>query len=117
MFSPDPARADGWMLAPAKLRNGKTYDLFTGGGVSTEPRWSDPLYTRWAKVFERIANKGYADYRLEFGRAMCRLRNFHLAAGESPLDTFELVYVERVIQPPGEGEPILNEYRLWSHKC
>lgn len=117
MFSPDPAHADGWMLGPAKLANGDSYDLFTGGPVSTAPRWSDPLYTRWAKVFERIANKGYADYRLEFGRSFCRSRNFHLRPGDSPLDTFELIYMERVIQPPGQGAPVMNEYRIWSHKC
>jgi hypothetical protein len=117
MFSPNPAHADGWMLGPATLVDGTTYDLFTRGPVNTEPRWTDPLYTRWVKIFERMANKGYADYRLEFGRALCRTRNFHIRPGESPLDTFELVYVERVILPPGEGEPLLNEYRIWSHKC
>jgi Vitamin K-dependent gamma-carboxylase len=116
MFSPDPAQTDGWMLAPAKLADGGTYDLLTGGPVSTGPRWSDPLYTRWVKVFERIANGAYADYRLEFGRSFCRLRNFHLQPGQSALDTFELVYVERTINPPGEA-PTLKEYPIWSHQC
>jgi hypothetical protein len=116
MFSPDPAQADGWMLAPAKLADGGTYDLLTGGPVSTAPRWSDPLYTRWVKVFERIANAGYADYRLEFGRSFCRLRNFHLQPGQSPLDTFELNYVERTIHAPGEP-PTLKEFHIWSHQC
>jgi hypothetical protein len=116
MFSPDPAQADGWMLAPAKLKDGSTYDLLTGGPVGTAPRWSDPLYTRWVKVFERIANAGYADYRLEFGRSFCRLRNFHLQPGQSPLDTFELTYIERTIHAPGEA-PTLQEYKIWSHQC
>jgi hypothetical protein len=116
MFSPDPAQADGWMLAPAKLANGETYDLLTGGPVSTAPRWSDPLYTRWVKVFERIANNAYKDYRLEFGRSFCRLRNFHLQPGQSPLDTFNLVYVERTINPEGQP-PTLKEFQVWSHKC
>ena len=116
MFSPDPAQADGWMLAPAKLADGGTYDLLTGGPVSTAPRWSDPLYTRWAKVFERIANMGYTDYRLEFGRAFCRMRNFHLQPGQSKLDTFELYYIERTIHPPGQA-PTLQEYHVWSHTC
>jgi hypothetical protein len=116
MFSPDPAQADGWMLAPAKLADGTTYDLLTGGPTSTAPRWSDPLYTRWVKVFERIANAGYTDYRLEFGRSFCRLRNFHLQPGQSRLDTFELNYVERTIHAPGEP-PTLTEYHIWSHQC
>jgi hypothetical protein len=116
MFSPDPAQADGWMLAPAKLADGGTYDLLTGGPVSTTPRWSDPLYTRWVKVFERIANSAYTEYRLEFGRSFCRLRNFHLKPGQSRLDTFELNYVERTIHAPGE-EPTLQDYHIWSHTC
>jgi hypothetical protein len=116
MFSPDPAQADGWMLAPAKLADGGTYDLLTGGPVSTAPRWSDPLYTRWVKVFERIANAGYSDYRLEFGRSFCRLRNFHLQPGQSPLDSFELNYIERTIHAPGEA-PTLKEFHIWSHTC
>jgi hypothetical protein len=116
MFSPDPAQADGWMLAPAKLADGGTYDLLTGGPVSPTPRWSDPLYTRWVKVFERIANAGYSDYRLEFGRSFCRLRNFHLQPGQSPLDTFELNYIERTIHAPGEA-PTLQEFHIWSHTC
>jgi hypothetical protein len=116
MFSPDPAQTDGWMLAPATLADGGTYDLLTGGPVSTAPRWSDPLYTRWVKVFERISNEGYGDYRLEFGRSFCRLRNFHLQPGHSPLDTFELTYIERTIHSPGEP-PTLQEYHIWSHQC
>jgi vitamin K-dependent gamma-carboxylase-like protein len=116
MFSPDPAQADGWMLAPATLADGGTYDLLTGGPVSTAPRWSDPLYTRWVKVFERIANVGYTDYRLEFGRSFCRLRNFHLSPGESALATFDLTYVERTIHAPGQA-PTLQEYHIWSHQC
>jgi hypothetical protein len=68
------------------------------------------------KVFERIANSGYSDYRLEFGRSFCRLRNFHLQQGQSALDTFELIYVERTIRPPGQ-QPTLKEYHIWSHEC
>jgi hypothetical protein len=116
MFSPDPAQADGWMLGPATLADGDTYDLFTGGPVSAAERWSDPLYTRWAKVFERIPNVNYTGFRLEFARSVCRLRNFHLRPGESALDTFDLIYIERTIHPFGEP-PTLQEYHVWSHKC
>jgi vitamin K-dependent gamma-carboxylase-like protein len=117
MFSPDPARADGWLRAPATLVDGTTLDLLTGGPPTDEPRWTDPLYTRWVKVQERISSAAYADYLLEYSRSFCRLRNFHLRAGQSALDTFELYYVERTIQPPGDGPPMIEEHRLWSHKC
>ncbi|HUG05047.1 MAG TPA: HTTM domain-containing protein, partial [Candidatus Limnocylindria bacterium] len=118
MFSPDPARADGWMLGPARLTDGTTFDLYTGGPVdNTSERYSDPLYTRWVKVHERIANAGYGDYRLEYARHFCRARNLHLQPGQVPLDSFEMIYIERVVRPPGEGPPVFNEYHLWEHKC
>lgn len=118
MFSPDPAQSDGWMLGPAKLADGTTYDLYTGGPVdNTTERYSDPLYTRWAKVYERIANSAYGDYRLEYARYFCRARNFGLRTGQSPLDTFDLFYIERVVRAPDEGPPVRSEHHLWNHKC
>jgi hypothetical protein len=118
MFSPDPARADGWMLGPAKLIDGTTFDLYSDRPVEDRgERYSDPLYSRWVKVHERIANAGYGDYRLEYARYFCRARNLHLKPGQVPLDTFELFYIERVVRAPEEGPPVFNEYRLWQHKC
>jgi hypothetical protein len=118
MFSPDPARADGWMLGPARLTDGTTFDIYTGGPVdNVSERYSDPLYTRWVKVHERIANAGYGDYRLEYARYFCRARNLHLRPGQMPLDTFELKYIERIIRAPEEGPPVFNEHKLWEHKC
>lgn len=118
MFSPDPATADGWMLGPAELTDGTTFDLYTGRPADDRSeRYSDPLYTRWSKVHERIANVAYGDYRLEYARYFCRVRNLHLRPGEVPLAAFELIYVERVVRAPEEGPPLINEYPLWQHKC
>lgn len=117
MFAPNPASSDGWMLAPAKLADGTEVDLFTRRPPDEGPRYADPLYSRWAKVFERIADRDYATYRLEFGRMFCRMRNFHLSPGESPLVTFELDYVERVLQAPETGGELLLRHHLWSHVC
>ena len=116
MFSPEPAQADGWMLGPARLADGTSFDLYTGGPVDNSgERYSDPLYTRWAKVHERIASSFYGDYRLEYGRYFCRVRNLHLQPGQSPLESFDLYYVERIVRM---GEPdVRNEYHLWNHKC
>ena len=118
MFSPEPARADGWMLMPAVLSDGTTMDLLTGGPVDDRSeRYSDPLYTRWTKVQERMAMAGYSDYRLEYARSFCRMRNLHLAAGEKPLATFEIHYVQRLIQAPGKGSPTFRDMLIWSHRC
>ena len=118
MFAPDPARADGWLRMPATLADGTRIDLVTNGPVDDRSeRYSDPLYSRWTKVTERIASASYSDYRLEYARQFCRARNLHLLPGEVPLETFEIHYVERVIRPPGEGPPTFRDILLWSHRC
>jgi hypothetical protein len=118
MFSPDPARSDGWTVIPAKLVDGTAVDLLHGKPVDPRSeRWSDPLYSRWVKVEERIASVDFSDYRLEYARYFCRTRNLHLRPGQVALDTFDVHYLERVIPPPGESAPQLRDITLWSHKC
>jgi hypothetical protein len=117
MFAPEPAHSDGWLLGPARLADGTQFDLFSGGPPSDQPRYADRFYSRWAKVTERIVDAAYTDYRLEYGRMFCRLRNWHLQPGQSPLASFELDYTERIIPPPGGGEPTLVKHHLCSHVC
>jgi hypothetical protein len=119
MFSPDPSRADGWMQAPATLSDGTRFDLLTGGPVDdSSERYTDALYSRWLKVRDRISSTGWSGYRLEYARAFCRLWNRQLQPGQPRLETFELWYVERTIQPPGEGQPLISKpSRFWTHRC
>jgi hypothetical protein len=118
MFSPNSARADGWMIAAATLADGTTVDLFSEKAVDDPSgRYSDPLYTRWTKVHERIASPFYAGYRSEYARHICRSGNSRLGPGQSPLASLELLYVERTIQAPGEGPPLISENKLWTQQC
>ena len=118
MFAPDPMGADGWLLMPAKLADGSAIDLLTGAAPSDEPRYADPLYSRWAKVTERIVDSNNAVYRQEYGRMYCRLRNLHLQPGQSPIVTFDVLYIQRFVPPFGQGgEPTLQRHQIWSHTC
>jgi hypothetical protein len=118
MFSPNSARSDGWMIVPATLADGTRLDLLSERGADDRTeRYSDPLYTRWTKVHERIASAFYADYRSEYARHFCRTRNSHLGPGQSPLVSLELLYVERTIRAPGEGPPLISENTLHSQQC
>jgi predicted DCC family thiol-disulfide oxidoreductase YuxK len=118
MFAPDPMGADGWLLMPAKLADGSAIDLLTGAAPSEEPRYADPLYSRWAKVTERVVDGRNTVYRQEYGRMYCRLRNLHLQPGQSPIATFDVIYVQRFVPPLGQGgEPTLQRHQIWSHTC
>ncbi|MDP9281005.1 MAG: HTTM domain-containing protein [Chloroflexota bacterium] len=118
MFSPNAARSDGWLVAPATLADGTRLDLFSDRGADDRSeRYSDPLYTRWAKVTERIASGFYSGYRPAYASYFCRARNSHLRPGQSPLASFELIYVERTIQAPEKGPPLISENELWSQQC
>lgn len=118
MFAPEPARSDGWLRIPATLADGTALDLVTNGPVGDRAeRYSDPLYSRWVKVTERIASAAYSDYRLEYARSICRMQNLRLRPGDVPLSTFDIYYVERLIRPPGEGPPTSKDIKLWSHRC
>ncbi|MGH2490567.1 MAG: HTTM domain-containing protein [Candidatus Limnocylindria bacterium] len=117
MFSPNAARSDWWLLAPATLADGTRLDLLGGHADDRSERYSDPLYTRWTKVHERIASSFFAGYRSEYARHFCRTRNSHLGPGQSPLVSFELFYIERTIQAPGKGPPLISESKLWTQQC
>jgi hypothetical protein len=117
MFSPDPMRADGWMLAPGELADGTRLDVITGGPPSEAPRFANILDLRWAKLWDRLAAPDSQPYLLEYARMYCRLRNLHLQAGQQPLSDFQLHYVIRLVQPPGQDPPTLNDVLLWTHHC
>jgi hypothetical protein len=117
MFSPDPPTSDGWLHIPAVLADGTRIDMATGKAPSEEPLYADPLYTRWTKVTEWIASAANADYREEYSRMYCRLRNLHLQPGQSPLVSFDLVYYERKVPAPGDAEEPPRPILLNSHHC
>ena len=117
MFSPDPPTSDGWMRIPAVLADGTRTDLVTGRPPSEDPLYADPLYSRWIKVSEWIASAANGAYREEYSRMYCRLRNLHLQPGQSALVSFDLVYYERKIPPPGEAQAPPRQILLNSHHC
>lgn len=118
MFAPNAARSDGWLLAPATFGDGSRRDLVSDRGADDRSeRYSDPSYSRWSKVHERIASGYYGGYRAEYARHFCRTRNSKPEPGRSPLASLDLIWVERTIQAPEEGPPLISENKLWSQQC
>jgi hypothetical protein len=80
MFSPDPARADGWMLGPAQLLDGATFDLYTGGPWTT--RASDTV-TRFTHAGSRCTS---ASQTLGTAIIVSSTRAISAASGTSTCD-------------------------------
>jgi hypothetical protein len=119
MFAPHPPKATGWLVIPAKLRDGREVDLFRGGAPVS---WRKPLHwselfsdDRWRKYTENLISAAKADHRMHFGRFLCRRWNDAHRDGET-LETFRIVYFEQAETPDGVlAAP--REMTLWNHHC
>jgi len=99
MFAPFPAKDDGWYVIPARLKNGRRVDLYSGRNVD----WSKPKYIaltiknhRWRKFFEVLRQRtfllpGYADY-------LCRDWNRRHSPNES-VEDLEIVFMVEWTRP------------------
>ncbi|MBX3225761.1 MAG: hypothetical protein KIT84_30710 [Labilithrix sp.] len=67
MFSPDPARDDGWIVAEAQLESGAKVDLLNGGPPTRDrPRVRRDL--RWRSYLALVARDGSGDMATFFAR-------------------------------------------------
>jgi hypothetical protein len=122
MFSPNPLDWEGHLKIVGTLTNQQEVDLLSlgygqGGFNPTRPYYDGWYYSRWMKVAERISNNNWLDFRLEYGRSICRQYNSARKQGEPMLATFKIYWVERPIQPPGVPPVEWNEVLIWDHHC
>jgi hypothetical protein len=94
MFAPDPPRADGWFVAPARLESGGRADAWNGGPV----RWDRPpdvsaTYptARWRKYLENVRRED-APLDRPFAGYLCRRWN---AAHSTDAAAVRVVYVRQ----------------------
>ena len=124
MFAPYPLRDDGWYVIPGVLRNGQQVDVFRNGApVSFEKPSSAAIAAqykdeRWRKYLMNLYLADYSDYRVHYGRYLCRRWNEGRVSNDPRLlDTFEIYFMMRTnvlrTQPPRKHEKIL----LHRHHC
>lgn len=118
MFAPFPSRADGWMVFPGVLEDGREVDVLKDGAPVD---WAKPAQMsthrnlRWHTYRWRIWEKDRAGHRLYYGRYLCREWNARAEAG-ARLVRFEMVWMQEFSQPP--GQPLAVEpYIGWTHQC
>lgn len=118
MFAPYPLKDDGWYVIPGVLKNGQEVDVYRGGGAVS---WEKPEYVaymyknqRWQKYMMNLWSKDFSQFRLYYGRYLCRLWNDHHKGGEQ-LDHFSINYMRQDTRPNGEAPP--QKVDLWDHYC
>ena len=119
MFAPKPSTDDGWYVIVGKLRNGQgTNVLLRNSEISYEkPKRIIDLYgtQREAKYMLTLWEARNADYRLYYGKYLCRSWNIGYKGGDT-LETFEIIFMrEDTLLNNREANP--KEILLWSHDC
>jgi Vitamin K-dependent gamma-carboxylase/DCC1-like thiol-disulfide oxidoreductase len=122
MFSPWPQKDDGWYVIEGKLRDGRPVDLWNqkiGNANWDKPSNIAAMYPneRWRKYFMNLYIADNSEYRLYYGRYLCRQWNDD--PDRLPSDqllTFDIYFMMKTNRDPG-FLPVMSKQLLWSHHC
>ncbi len=124
MFAPFPLRDDGWYVIDGVLHNGRHVDVFRNGTPVSFAKPSSAQIAaqyrdeRWRKYLMNLYLIVNSDYRLPYGRYLCRSWNERRTVDDPEfLETFEIFFMMRTNElwtaPPRVHQKIL----LHSHHC
>ncbi len=119
MFAPYPTFEDGWVVVEGALKNGQTWDIFNDQAVTFEkPISVSNMYKNslWRKYLSNIRDKDYENYRLYFGRYLCRLWN-DSRSGDNLVATLKIYYMLDRSNKINTPKNSLKKELLWSHDC
>ncbi len=121
MFAPYPLKDDGWFVIRGTLVDGAVVDVYNK--KDGEPSFDKPEYVyriypndRWRKYLMNLWNRDNADYRLHYGRYLCRDWNTRAIPEEKKLNEFEIFYMREDSVPPGQEQKV-EKVRIWHHGC
>ena len=119
LFAPYPTLEDGWYVIPGTLRNGAEIDVARDGGP-VDYKKPDNVYAtfhdvRWQKYLINLWRADYSQYRLYYGKYLCRHWNNNHPPEEA-LEKFSITYMLEKTLPPGE-EPQIAPKIIWNHEC
>lgn len=124
MFSPGPLLDDGWYVIDGTLHNGRHVDVFAGGvPVSFATKTRSQIAAqypreRWRKYYMNLYLRDFEDYRLWYGRYICRNWNGHLRYNDpNQLDSFDVDFFMRTNSPPFVDEPDYKRMTIHHHEC
>ena len=128
MFAPAPLTDDGWYVIPGVLADGREINLFKNGPMLSKPGFFPVSYAkpdalarmypdqRWQKYLMNIAEKEHSEYRMDYGKYLCRTWNAHHERSEKLL-TFKMIFMLEQTPPPGTPERSAQPMTLWQHRC
>jgi hypothetical protein len=120
MFAPTPLTEDGWYVYPGTLRDGTEVNAYDG----TSPvSYSKPDFVayrypnqRWQKYLMNLWAKDFSEYRLGYGKFVCRQWN-DSHPYDKQLMSFNMVFMlEKTPAPGATAEPIVPN-TIWQHHC
>lgn len=121
MFAPNPLTYDGWYVIEGHLRDGRTVNVMNPDRplTFTQPASIADQYKneRWRKYLMNLSLSENTDYRLYYGRYLCRSWNDgKFVADPATLTNFDIYFMahQNSIQRPPTG---FSRDLLWHHEC
>ena len=121
MFSPNPLTYDGWYAIEGHLRNGRSANvLHPRQPFSYEQPASiadEYKNERWRKYLMNLSLPENTEYRLYYGRYLCRSWNVWRSPSDpATLMSFEIYFMahQNSITRPPTG---FSRDLLWHHEC
>jgi predicted DCC family thiol-disulfide oxidoreductase YuxK len=123
MFAPYPLKYDGWYVIDGHLVNGTEVNVLEPGKPVSfdKPASIADMYKneRWRKYLMNLSLADFSDYRLYYGRYLCRsynLRHPRGAADPEALNTFNIYFMSHNISLSGQPSQPAKDV-LWTHYC
>jgi predicted DCC family thiol-disulfide oxidoreductase YuxK len=124
MFTPGPLKDDGYYVIPGQLKNGQVVDIFRDGApvMMSTPSWrqisGQYKDERWRKYLLNLYLGDFSDYRLYYGRYLCRKWNDGRSMDDPRLlENFEIDFYMRTNTPPGIPPEAFKKNVLHRHYC
>lgn len=121
MFAPNPLTYDGYYVVTGHLRDGREINVIHPDRPVTyaQPASIADQYPneRWRKYLMNLSLNENTEYRLYYGRYLCRSWNFGRPNYDSALlirfDIYFMAHVNSIQHPPTG----FNRDLLWHHEC
>lgn len=120
MFAPNPSRDNGWLVMPGILDSGAEVDVYRRRLESPplrRPNHGDYFEShRWMKFIMTLARQSQEEYRVYYGRYLCRQWNTGAAGEQDRLSKLAIFFARERTLPDPQAET-LEYVSLWEHDC